>query len=152
MVLLSSIQMAFKYWTIWHPTLYQPFEYWTSLVFRSPLLFFLKSYLNHALRWYRTGSRWRPLLLNERVVRLILRVGPGVEQPEGRGVVVEGADVADEGGGVNDGSGSLSQEVVAIGVRYLFLFEPTPLVNQVVVTIVAHLEQVQDKTGLNTDM
>ena len=62
-------------------------------------------------------------------------------------MVVEGADVADEGGGVDDGGGSLSQKVISIGVRYFFLFEATPLVNQVVVAIVAHLEQVKDKTG-----
>ena len=37
MVGLSGIQMVFEYWTIWHPTSFRPFEYWTSLVFRSPL-------------------------------------------------------------------------------------------------------------------
>ena len=37
MVGLSSIQMAFKYWTIWYPTYFWPFEYLTSLVFRSPM-------------------------------------------------------------------------------------------------------------------
>ena len=36
-VRLFGIHMAFKYWTIWHPTTFQPFEYRTSLVFRSPL-------------------------------------------------------------------------------------------------------------------
>ena len=37
MVGLSDIQMVFKYQTIWHPTSLQPFKYWTSSVFTSPL-------------------------------------------------------------------------------------------------------------------
>ena len=37
MVRLSGIQMSIKYQTIWHPTSYQPVEYQTSLVFRSPM-------------------------------------------------------------------------------------------------------------------
>ena len=37
MVWLSSNKMAFEYRTIWHPTSFWPFEYQTSLVFRSPL-------------------------------------------------------------------------------------------------------------------
>ena len=35
MVRLSSIQRAFYYRTVWHPTSFWPFEYRTSLVFRS---------------------------------------------------------------------------------------------------------------------
>ena len=27
---LPGIQMAFDYWTIWHPTSFRPFEYWTT--------------------------------------------------------------------------------------------------------------------------
>ena len=37
MIGLARIQMAFKYFTIWHPASFRPFEYQTSLVFRSPL-------------------------------------------------------------------------------------------------------------------
>ena len=55
-------------------------------------------------------------------------------------MVVEGADVANKGGGIHDGSDSFSQNVISIGVRYFFLFEATPLVNQVVVAIVTNLE------------
>ena len=37
MIGLFGIQMAFENHTILHPTSFQPFEYQTSLVFRSPL-------------------------------------------------------------------------------------------------------------------
>ena len=47
MVGLSSIQLAFKKWTIWHPTSFQPFEYQTSLVFRSPLCYLVKDAAVH---------------------------------------------------------------------------------------------------------
>ena len=30
MVELPGIQIAFEYWTIWHPTFFQPFEYRTN--------------------------------------------------------------------------------------------------------------------------
>ena len=33
---LSSIQMVFKYWTIWHPTSFQPFEYQPSCNIQIP--------------------------------------------------------------------------------------------------------------------
>ena len=36
MVLLSSIQMAFKYWTIWHPTSFWPFQYQTNFGIQIP--------------------------------------------------------------------------------------------------------------------
>ena len=39
MVWLSGFQMAFEYWTIWHPTAFQPLEYRTSSVLRSPLYY-----------------------------------------------------------------------------------------------------------------
>ena len=37
MVKLSSIQLTFKSWKKWNLTSFQPFEYQTSLIFRSPL-------------------------------------------------------------------------------------------------------------------
>ena len=43
MVVLSSIQMALKNQTIWHPTSFQPLEYQTSLVFRSPMYYLCQS-------------------------------------------------------------------------------------------------------------
>ena len=39
MVRLSGIKIIFKNRTIWHPTTFQPFEYQTSSVFRSPTVF-----------------------------------------------------------------------------------------------------------------
>ena len=45
MVGLSCIQMAFGYQTIWHPTSFWPFKYQTSLVFRSPLYFIRKVFV-----------------------------------------------------------------------------------------------------------
>lgn len=55
-------------------------------------------------------------------------------------MVVEGADVAHKGRGVDDRSCSFSQGVVPIGVGNFFFFKSTPLIYQVVVTVVAHLE------------
>ena len=46
---IPGIQMALEYWTIWCPTSFGPFEYQTSLVFRSPLYtFFNEAYLKVA--------------------------------------------------------------------------------------------------------
>ena len=42
MVRQSGIQMAFKNYTIWHPNSFQPFEYQTSSLFKSPLYFIAK--------------------------------------------------------------------------------------------------------------
>ena len=56
MVWLISIQMAFKYRTIWHPTSFQQFKYRTSFLFRIFLDFcnlrrlFLESLADKILR------------------------------------------------------------------------------------------------------
>ena len=42
-----GIQIAFEYWTIWHSTPLRPFEYLTSLVFRSLYLDFLSRFSMH---------------------------------------------------------------------------------------------------------
>ena len=51
MIALSSIQMAFQNQTIWHSTSFWPFEYQTSLVFRSPLYLNVCNAPNHWLVW-----------------------------------------------------------------------------------------------------
>ena len=53
---------------------------------------------------------------NLRVVGFPLSICAAVEQPEAGAVVVEGADVADEGGGVHHGGLPLPQHVVPVRV------------------------------------
>jgi hypothetical protein len=54
-------------------------------------------------------------------------------------VVVEGADVTNEGSVVDNRCCPFSQGVVPISMGNFFLFESAPLVYQVVVAIITHL-------------
>jgi hypothetical protein len=54
-------------------------------------------------------------------------------------VIVEGADVADEGGGVDYRRGTLSQDVITISMRNFLLLKVAPLVNQMVIAVVTDL-------------
>ena len=68
-VWLSGNQMAFKYWTIWGPTFFQPFKNRTNLVFRSPLCYVFSSIfltnLKYSFNWkfdFESSKRWQLLL------------------------------------------------------------------------------------------
>ena len=84
--------------------------------------------LDHSLGGDGTGAHGRLLLLDEGVVGLALAVGPRVEEAQVGGLVLERAQVADEGGVVQRGRGRpLAQRVVPVGVRQVLRLELAPL-------------------------
>ena len=75
------------------------------------------TYLHHSLWGNRAGTRGRFLLRDEGIPRLVVTIWLGIQQLQGGRVVLEGTNVADEGGQLHLRHLSLSQRIVAVGMR-----------------------------------
>ena len=100
----------------------------------------VRAHLDEASAGHRAGSRWRSRQLHLGVVRLSLGVGAAVEQAQARAVVVEGADVADEGGCVNDGGLTFAEHIVPICVATFLQLEGLPLGDEEGSTVLTTLD------------